>query len=137
MARIHHSLQRLPSREDKGLGTGENDYTVQADFYKFANHFTWLGSVGYVVRGDPPGIDLGNTLKASLGGSYRLTPDMIAGLSFDYRESAISGNNPIQELSGFVSRRLNEDWRIQAYVLTGFTYSSPDWGAGLQIKRAW
>ena len=123
--------------EDKGLGTGENDYTVQADFYKFANHFTWLGSVGYVVRGDPPGIDLGNTLKASLGGSYRLTPDMIAGLSFDYRESAISGNNPIQELSGFVSRRLNEDWRIQAYVLTGFTYSSPDWGAGLQIKRAW
>jgi hypothetical protein len=121
--------------EDKGLGTGENDYTVQADLYKFAGKFTWLGSGGYVFRGDPPGIDLGNTLKASLGGTYRFTPDVIAGLFFDYRESAISGNDSIQELSGFVSRRLSKDWRIQGYVLTGFTDSSPDWGAGLRIKR--
>jgi hypothetical protein len=121
--------------EDKGLGTGENDYTAQADFYKFADRFTWLGSAGYVFRGDPPGFDLDNTLKASLGGTYRFTPDVVAGLFFDYRESAISGNNSIQELSGFVSRRLGEDWRIQVYALTGFTDSSPDWGAGLRIKR--
>lgn len=120
---------------DKGLGTGEIDYTVQADFYKFVDQFTWLGSVGYVFRGDPPAIDLDNAMKASLGGTYRFTPDVMAGLFFDYRESAIPGNDSIQELSGFVSRRLSEDWRIQVYALTGFTDSSPDWGAGLQIKK--
>ena len=121
--------------EDKGLGTGENDYTVQADFYKFVDKFTWLGSAGYKFRGDPTGVDLNNVLIASLGGTYKFTPDVNAGVFFDYRESAISGSDSIQELSGFVSRRLSEDWRIQVYALTGFTDSSPDWGAGLQIKR--
>lgn len=121
--------------EEKGLGTGENDYTVQADFYKFVDEFTWLGSVGYKFRGDPTGIDLDDVLMASLGGSYKFTPDVHSGFVFDYRESAISGSDSIQELSGFVSRRLSEDWRVQVYALTGFTDSSPDWGAGLQIKR--
>lgn len=121
--------------EDKGLGTGENDYTVQADFYKFVDQFTWLGSVGYKVRGDPTGIDFENVLMASLGGTYKFTPDVNAGLFFDYRESAIEGSDSIQELSAFVSRRVNEDWRIQVYALSGLTDSSPDWGAGLQIKR--
>ena len=121
--------------EDKGLGTGENDYTVQADFYKFVDQFTWLGSVGYKFRGDPAGIDLDNVLIASLGGTYKFTPEVNAGLFINYRESAISGSDSIQELSVFVSRRLSEDWRIQVYALTGFTDSSPDWGAGLQIKR--
>ena len=120
---------------DKGLGTGESDYTVQADFYKFVDQLTWLSSVGYKFRGDPTGIDLDNVLIASLGGIYKFTPDVNAGLFFDYRESSISGSDSIQELSGFVSRRLNEDWKVQVYALTGFTDSSPDWGAGLQIKR--
>ena len=121
--------------EDKGLGTGENDYTIRADIFKFVDQFTWLGSVGYKFRGDPTGVDLDNVLIASLGGTYKFTPDVNAGVFFDYRESAISGSDSIQELSGFVSRRLSEDWRIQVYALTGFTDSSPDWGAGLQIKR--
>ena len=121
--------------EDKGLGTGENDYTLQTDFYKFVDQFTWLGSVGYKFRGDPTGIDLDNVLMASLGGTYKFTPDVNAGFFFDYRESAISGSDSIREFSGFVSRRLSEDWKIQVYALTGLTNSSPDWGAGLQIKR--
>ena len=121
--------------ENKGLGTGENDYTVQADLYKFVDKFTWLGSVGYKVRGDPAAVDFDNVLLASLGGVYKFTPDVKAGLFLDYRESAISGSDSIQELSAFVSRRLGEDWKIQFFALTGFTDSSPDWGAGMQIKR--
>ncbi len=121
--------------EDKGLGTGESDYSVQADFYKFADQLTLLSSVGYKFRGDPTGIDLNNVLMASLGGTYKLTPDVNVGMIFDFRESAISGNDDIQELTGFVSRRIREDWRLQVYALTGFTDSSPDWGGGIQIKR--
>lgn len=121
--------------EDKGLGTGESDYSVQADFYKFADKLTLLSSVGYKFRGDPAGLDLNNVLMASLGGTYKFTPDVSGGLIFDFRESAISGNDDIQELSGFVSRRISEDWRLQVYALTGFTDSSPDWGGGIRIRR--
>ena len=43
--------------ENKGLGTGEHDYSVQADFYKFFGQLTLLGSAGYEVPGDPSDID--------------------------------------------------------------------------------
>lgn len=121
--------------EDKGLGTGETDYTVQADFYKFVDKLTLLGSVGYKFRGDPVDYDLDDVLIASAGGIYKFTPKVNGGLVFDFRESAIAGSDSIQELSAFVSRRITEDWRLQVYALTGFSNSSPDWGAGVQIKR--
>lgn len=121
--------------EVKGLGTGENDYSVQADIYKFMNDFTLLGSVGYKFRGDPADLDLDDVLTASLGGIYKFTPDVNGGLFFDFRESSIIGNDSIQELSAFVSRRVSENWRLQLYALTGFTDSSPDWGGGIRIKR--
>jgi hypothetical protein len=120
---------------DTGLGTGENDYSVQADFYKFADQFTLLGSVGYKFRGDPTGVDFDDVLTASVGSTFRFTPEVDGGLIFGYRESSISGNDSIQELTGFVSRRISENWRLQVYALAGFTDASPDWGGGIQIKR--
>jgi len=120
--------------ESQGLGTGENDFAVQADLLKFAGSATFIGSLGYTFRGDPADFDLEDTLLASLGGTYAFARDVRGGLFFDYRESSI-GNDPIEELSAFVSRRFNDDWRLQFYVLTGFTDSGPQWGAGLQLKR--
>ncbi len=121
--------------EDKGLGTGKNDYSVQADFYKFANKLTLLGSIGYKFRGDPTDVELDNAFTASVGGIYEFSPETKGGLVFDYRESAISGNDPVQELTGFVSRRISDNWRLQLYALAGFTDSSPDLGVGIQIRR--
>ncbi len=121
--------------EGKGLGTGESDYSVQADFYKFIDDFTLMSSVGYKFRGDPAGLDLNDVFMASLGGTYKFTPDVNGGLFFDYRESSISGSDSVQELSAFVSRRVSENWRLQVYGLTGFSDSSPDWGGGIRLKR--
>jgi hypothetical protein len=121
--------------EEKGLGTGKNDYSVQADFYKFADKLTLLGSIGYKFRGDPTDVDLNDVLTASFGGTYKFTPDVRGGLIFDYRESAIGGNDAVQELTGFVSRRISENWRLQFYALAGFSDSSPDMGVGIQVKR--
>lgn len=121
--------------EDKGLGTGESDYSVQADFYKFLDDFTLLSSVGYRFYGDPAELDLNDVFMASLGASYRFTSNVNGGLYFDFRESSIDGNDSIQELSVFVSRRVSENWRLHLYGLTGFTDSSPDWAGGVQVKR--
>ena len=119
---------------DKGLGTGENDFTVKADFLKFADRVTWIGSVGYKFRGQPPGATLDDALLASAGGIYKFNGDTRAGMFFDYRESSI-GADPSQELSVFVSNRISVDWRLQVFAFKGFTDSGADWGAGLQIKR--
>lgn len=119
---------------DKGLGTGENDFTVQADFLKFMDRITWVASIGYKFRGQPPGATLDDALLASAGGIYKYNDDTRAGMFFDYRESSI-GADPTQELSVFLSNRISADWRLQAFVFTGFTDSGADWGAGLQVKR--
>jgi hypothetical protein len=119
---------------DRGLGTGENDFTVKADFLKFTDRITWIGSIGYKFRGQPPGATLDDALLASAGGIYKFNGDTRAGMFFDYRESSIGGD-PTQELSVFLSNRVSADWRLQAFVFTGFTDSGADWGAGLQAKR--
>jgi hypothetical protein len=38
---------------DRGLGTGEQDYALQADVSRFFRHASLMGTVGYAVRGDP------------------------------------------------------------------------------------
>lgn len=122
--------------ENNGLGTGETDYSLQADIYKYIDDFTLLGTVGYKLRGDPIGVDLENAIFVSIGGIYRFTQETRGGLIFDYRESSFASGDSIQELTGFVSRPFSDDWRVQFYALTGFSDSSPNFGGGLSMKRA-
>ena len=122
--------------ETKGLGTGEQDFTIRADLYKFFEQFTLLTSAGYKLRGDPAGIDLDNVLLASFGGVYLPTDNTSFGLIYDYRESAFIDGENITELSAFASQQIDDRWAIQFYAFTGFSDSSADWGAGIQIELA-
>ncbi len=117
--------------ETLGLGTGENDYTLQLDAYRFFDRLSLQGTAGYRLRGDPPGVDLNDVFLASVGGAYLATPNSIVGMYLDYRESAISGTDDIQELSGFASFRLGRAWRMELYAFTGLTDSSTDFGGGI------
>jgi hypothetical protein len=118
---------------DKGLGTGEEDYLLRADLYKFFDRFTLLGSGGYKVRGDPAGVDLMNTWLGSVGGSYRLNDGVRLGLVYDYRESSLQDGDDISELTLYSSHRLNDTWDLQVFAFAGFSDSSPDWGAGIYV----
>lgn len=118
---------------DKGLGTGEQDFTVRADLYKFFDQATLLGSVGYKFRGDPEGVDLRNVLIASAGGIVHPSDRNSIGLFYDYRESALPDTDAISELTASFSRILNDRWALQLYVFTGFSDSSSDWGGGFAL----
>lgn len=117
--------------EAQGLGTGENDYTVQLDAYRFFERLSLQGSAGYRLRGNPPGADLNNVFLASVGGAYLASENALVGMYFDYRESSIGGADDIQELSGFASFRLGRAWRMELYAFTGLTDSSTDFGGGI------
>lgn len=122
--------------ETKGLGTGEQDFTIRADLYKFFEQFTLLTSAGYKLRGDPAGIDLENVLLGSLGGVYMSSETTSLGLIYDYRESALIDGDNISELSAFAARQIDDRWAVQFYAFTGFSDSSADWGAGIQFELA-
>ena len=117
--------------EAKGLGTGENDYTLQLDAFRFFDRLSLQGTAGYRLRGDPPGVDLNDVFLASVGGAYLASDTALVGMYFDYRQSALSGTDDIQELSGFASFRLGRAWRMEVYAFTGLTDSSTDFGGGI------
>ena len=119
---------------DAGLGTGEQDYALQADWFRFFSQFTVMGTAGYFVRGDPEDYDLNDTFYASLGGSYALKDRLSCGAFYDYRESSVQGSDAAQELSGWVSTGIGARGRADFYVIAGIGDSSPDWGVGLSFR---
>ena len=120
--------------ENKGLGTGEQDYTLRVDLFKFFEQFTLSGSAGYKFRGDPVHQDLENVFLGSIGGVFAANDKARYGLIYDYRESALPDGDAVSEVSAFLSRALSDTWRLQFYAFTGFSDSSPDWGGGILVS---
>ncbi len=114
----------------KGLGTGENDYSLQADVYQQVDALTPFVTLGYRFLGDPPGINLNNIWFASIGASYRLTPPTSVGAVLDWQQKSSDGVDDVAELTAFLTQKLNQPWKLQVYVLTGFTNASADFGLG-------
>lgn len=121
--------------EDEGLGTGEHDFALLADFYKTFDRVTGFGGVGYHILGDAPGVPLENVWSATLGASYKLSERDSAGASLDGRERVAPGASPQRELVAFFIRKLDRAWKAQVYALIGLADGSPDWGAGLSFAR--
>lgn len=119
--------------EEKGLGTGEQDYSLQADVFRFFEKATLMGTAGYSLRGDPEGYDLDDTFFASVGASYLVTDRSRIGAFFDFRDASVPDTDTLQELSAWMSTRLGEHGHVQFYALAGFGDSSPDWGGGLSF----
>lgn len=119
--------------EDKGLGAGENDYTIQTNVYKFIDRWTPFAMRGYRYRGDPPDANLNDGWIADAGARYRLSDQM--GLSGDYyyRGSSVSGADDLQELSVTLDYRLSPDHKILGYLIKGLSDGSPDWGVGIML----
>ena len=123
--------------EKKGLGTGQNDYAVQADAFKpLAGANTLFASLGYRWYGDPPGFTLNNVFYGALGFSHRFSSQASAGLAYDYRPEITPGGGEISELTAFYSHRFSREWKLQPYALIGFGRASPDYGVGAQLAYA-
>lgn len=121
---------------DKGLGTGENDYSVQLDLYKGIDKFGLFGGIGYSVLGSSDFVQLDNVFNLTAGATYKLAERTTAGVGFDARERVSSTGFPMREVSAFVSHKYDKNWKAQAYVLKGLADGSPDWGLGLSAAYA-
>jgi hypothetical protein len=125
---------KLPTAdEQRGLGTGEVDYALQADVFKPLGNVTAFGSLGYRFYGDPPGLTLRDVPYYAIGATYRMAPDNIVGVAYDYRPRIVPGGSQISEATLFWSRRLSREWRLQLYGVAGFSDGSPDGGLGAGI----
>lgn len=120
----------------KGLGTGENDYSVALDAYKPINtSITAFGDVGYKVMGDPSGINLNNVWFGTAGLSYKINPSSSAGFMVDARQPTQNTSDPLRELTVFLSHKFNTHYKLQSYITHGYSDASTDWGGGVMLAR--
>ncbi len=123
---------------DKGLGTGENDYTVQGSIYLPGQTRSFWGGVGHVSRGDPDAYELRNTWYGILDwGVVLVTGKYSAGFSYTWEQAAFAGNDPVSEVTLYLSEAATSSWRGTLYLLGGLSDSSPDWGIGYTMTVDW
>ena len=119
--------------KSSGLGTGENDYSVQTEIYRSLGSHTLFGTLGFKKMGDPAGTDLKDPWYASVGWSYKASELTVIGLSYDYRQKIQDSSAPLSDATAFMTYKLDPHWKLQTYLLTGFSRSSPDFGGGMFV----
>lgn len=118
--------------EDKGLGTGANDYGVAVDLYRDFNGTLLFGGAGYTLLGDSDYIDVDSVLNANLGAAWKAGSANL-GAMYDWREAASNGADDRSELTGFVAFPTGARGKLQLYAVKGLSDGSPDWGVGLSL----
>ncbi|WEJ62683.1 hypothetical protein [Thiomicrorhabdus lithotrophica] len=102
--------------ENKGLSTGKNDTSVQLDYFaKMGNQTSLFTTLGYKTVGKVTGLNMQDTLYASVGTGYVYPTKTSIGVSLDYRESIFKNLDDQLGIAAFVSKPLNS-----TYSLTGF-----------------
>lgn len=121
--------------EDRGLGTGETDYSVQFDAATVVKGVTLFGTLGWKKYGDPAGTDYRDPIYASIGGGYRVVPSTFVGASYDWRDNVTRSGAEISEMTLFASHTLSTEWKIQGYLVKGFSDNSPELGGGVILTH--
>lgn len=127
---------KLPTADkDKGLGTGELDFALEADLIKGIDKHSLFLTLGYKIFGDTPDFEIDNVFYTSIGDSYRYSPETSFGAFYDARQATSDFSDGVSELTGFVSHRLTPKWKLMSYLVAGFSNASPDWGVGVMFTR--
>jgi hypothetical protein len=119
--------------KEKGLSTGERDYSVLLDIYRSFGRFTLLGALGYKVNGDPDGLNLNNVWQAGVGGAWKFSPSTSGGVLWDVRQASRVGSEVPRDLTTYLTHKLNDTLKLQLYMYHGFSNASADWGGGAMI----
>jgi hypothetical protein len=120
--------------ENKGLGTGKNDYGLSLDTYKVSGDWTAFGGVGWMKYGSSQYIQLKNGFNANIGADYKLGASDNIGAYYYYRERIADTGASQSELTAYWNHKFNDSLRVQAYALAGFADGSPDYGVGASLK---
>lgn len=127
---------KLPTADDSKslLTTGETDYSVQTDIYKSYGATTVFSTLGWTKKGDPDFVNFRNPWYGSVGVSHKLSASTAIGAAYDYRQKVTRTGDPVSEASLFMTHKLNNQLKLQAYLVGGFSDASPDVGGGAVVS---
>ncbi|GAC1633595.1 MAG: transporter [Nevskia sp.] len=120
----------------KGLGTGENDYSIQLGVQKAWGRILAGGSVGYRFQGSPPGLKLRDVVYGEADLAYRFSPVNSVGIGALVSEASTAKSSDRLLATAYYKHAFTKNWSTQLYGLKGFSSSSPDYGGGLSVAYA-
>ena len=117
----------------KGLGTGQNDYAFQSEVFHITKPLTSFGILGYKIYGQPATYTLKNGFYGLVGGRYKFNEEENGGAILSYsQKTTVNGSAHLTAIL-FADHKIGNTWKVQGYVLKGFTKSVPSAGIGLTI----
>ena len=119
--------------EDKGLGTGANDYGAALDGYRNVGAATLFGGVGYTRFGRSRHIDVESAANANAGLSIAAGRGRL-GLQYDWREPVSRTSQARRDATGFYARPVGTASEVQLFAGKGLDEGSPDWSAGIGLS---
>ncbi len=117
---------------DQGLGSGENDYTLQLE----AALGMFYGYVGYTQIGDTDLIDYNDVAFAGVAVDFPLGEGHSVGLEYFTEQASLDGMDDVREASLSLGGELSGDLNYRIFYTSGLTDSSADAVLGVNFSSA-
>ena len=130
---------KIPTADrNRGLGTGEVDYSAQIDISQYYGSTLLFGSFGYTFRGETDlYVGLEDSAYMQLGVARPLSLKWNIGAFYDYREPASVFSTEVHELVPYISWQISDKWSFTGLAAFGFTEASADTAVLGQISYSW
>jgi hypothetical protein len=119
---------------DKGLGTGKYDYSIQSAIAREMGGFNATLTGGYTFVGKQEGQDYHNAFYGSLDLAYEVTKSTSVGVTYSHGASIIPGSPASRDAQLYVAFNPWKGTKLEVYYLKGWSYQSPDRGAGISAS---
>jgi hypothetical protein len=131
------SIKIPTADEDKGLGTGETDFTWMVEFARRLKKKGWiaLAEIGYTFVGEPSGFDVDNRWLYSLGLAYEYDPKITLSGYIDGRTAIFEGNDDPLSILLIGEYKLRPDLRFDTMLEVGLSDGAPDFGITFGVRK--
>lgn len=131
------SIKFPTADEDKGLGTGETDFTVMAEFARRLENDAWilLGELGYTFVGEPSGYDVDNRWLYSVGLAYEVDPKVTVSGYLDGRTAIFDGNDDPLSILMIGEYKFRPDLRLDTMLEFGLNDGAPDFAITFGLRK--
>ena len=119
--------------ENKGLGTGENDYALEAGLLNPLEKYSLFASIGYQINGDTATVNYDDTFYANAGISFPQSNNKL-GVMLDFAQAANPGFDDALQLTGFMNMPMANKRSLYLYAMHGLSDGSPDYGLGANYR---
>jgi len=128
---------KLPTADkNKGLGTGELDQGLGAEFAKKISPWWSLRADGYyTIIGSPAGVNFNNQLAFDMGIFRELNKDLWLTALYETRSALVSGNADARDLRGTLAYKSPGGMQYTCGLVLGLSRGSPALGLSAGLSR--